>query len=717
MPTTIANFFSDAHYEQVIAETEQFLKSVPASATAIHLKAQAHYQLGEYEDCVALLERSLVTLARQERLGTRLQLAALLANSLLELGHYEDVRALVDQSVPADSAHREEYGEMLLAGAWAAHFLGDPAQVRADISRVFEMSGEHFTCGRAAYCAALSAQAIGEPHRAKAYLVKAQTHLSVAHNLFGNPSQVRTVFQVAVQVARRGTGVALDELDSETARLPRGSKICSLLRDAVDLYRQHLAGERMEAAVIAAVSQGVKRTWVAGLPGAAARLDPQGVPAPLMAEAGLALTLGRTSSVALDSLPAVLGNDDAPLELPEVALDGEPAELADLPAGPVAEIDELPELPPAPVIDMPARVAALLPTPAPADAPTPGSFTRVRYERPTPRVLPAPKSDTRRMEAPAPAPAPAPVPAPAPAAAAAPAEEVIPVLAAEAQHGAVRPMPPVRTHEDVTPRGGVRVPSGSILLVEPIDRIALGFKLCLRDSTFKVVATAPDIDVALDRYLEHRPSVVVIDLSAHGAFDRANPTAAAFVKRFLDIDPHCRIAVVFNLQTKAAVAEAMRSGARAMVEMPMDRARVLEALVKCVSARTTLESLRVPTLQLRRPVACSWKPMDTGIRSFVGAWHNFVARALDPMGVEANLDQHLKEGTVVRLNIEMPGTDRTIQTLAEVISSREEKALHCHPTRFSYVKLPPEARDHLISFLMESLAKLRQPAARKSTAV
>lgn len=649
MSTTIVNFYSDAHYEEVVAETERFLKTVPANATAVHLKAQAHYQLGEYDDCIRLLERALVYLAGRERLEVRLQLAALLANALLEQGNYEEVRELVTHSAPVESSAREEYGELLLASAWASHFLGKHEQARKEVARIFECSGEHFTCGRAALCAALAARAEDDPHRSKAYLMKAQHHLTSAQNLFGNPNQVRSVFLVAAQVARRGASEEIEVLERETARLPQGSRICSLLRDAVDLYRRHLCGESLEAAVVASVGQGVKRTWVAVLPGAGARIDPQAAPAPLVADAGMALAFPHFEPCLPEGMPEVAEGENIVLEIPELE-----NELAPFPT----------ELP----------CPADAPAPAPLREP-PGEITRVMPARRAHRALPA-----RPTEAPT-------------------------------------ALPPVRTPKDETPPRGIRMPSGIILLVEPVERIALAFESCVRDSSFKVKVRAPDVESALEQYILHRPALVVVDLHAPGATVKGAPGVPSFIRRFLEIDPHCKIAVIYNAQTKESVGEALRQGARAEVEQPFHRSRLLDALIKALASRSVVEAMRVPTLELKRPVACSWKLMESGMRSFMGAWRHFVARALDPMGLEASLDAELKPGTVVRLNIEIPGAAKTIQTLAEVISCKAEPALHCHVTRFSYLKLAPEARDRMVSFLMDSMARMRQAAEKRSLAV
>ncbi len=845
MSTTIINFFSEAQYEEVVRETEGFLKRVPANPTAVHLKAQAHYQLGEYEACIRLLERAIVYLVGREPLETRLSLASLLANAMLEQGRYEEVRDLVAHSVPEESTAREEYGELLLASAWAAHFEGLFHLADRATTRIFEISGEHFTNGRAALCAALTARREGELHRGKAYLVKAVHHLSQAENLFGNPRAVCSVYILQAQIARRGSGDSFAAVRVELAALPKGSKIATLLREAVDLYARFVAKEPVAAAVSEAVLNGVKRTWMALLPGAQARPhptvdEPEELAAPLASEAQpfdpqasaeAPWAEVRVSEAENDAPPAASAPpvEESAKAAPPVAASAKPMSPAETEAGamPVAAIEpasgesapvagatvglageertseDLPVLEealpadatPAPTVGSPASPAAGEVTPE-KDAPAEDEAGLARSRPPAEelKVLPnlAASPDLDQLFAPAPAPAlPAPpVTPPQPPAAetriadgiaaakaaaaepgsrsvpravasAKPAEGAAPAKAPPAAEGrkpsaappsggasadvpvlvpvpgpkrsptAKKPTEPlpiaapvvdalsgervieqrlrklqVRTEADSTLLRRSKTPPGTILLVEPNDGVARGFGEAIKDTTFKVAARSLTVEDALEKYVLMRPTLVVVDLAAPGVTGVGPPGIPAFVRMFLELDPHCKIAVISSAATKSMVMDAFRHGARTNVEAPFDRHKVLDALTKAVTARSAVEALRIPTLELRRPIACSWKPVEKdSLKGLLSNWQSFVARSLDPMGLEANLPAASRVGTMVRLNIEIPGGEKAIQTLAEVTSCKHEPALKHHVVRFSYVKLPTEARDRLVAFLMESLSK------------
>lgn len=310
MPTMIFNFFSSYRYEDVVAETGRFLKSVPESATANYVRAQALYHLGQYDEAIQILERALAGWAQREPEAVRLQLGALLANVMIEKGWFGAARALAERSVPETAAAREEKGEMLLAAAWAAYFDRSFAAAFDWTARIFALSGEHFTCGRAALCAALAARQGGETDRGAAYLLKARHHLLLAQNLLGHPGPVRQLYLTQVDVARHRSSEALVRADLETAQLPATTKITVQLREAIKLYRLHLGGTAIGGLLAGAAQRGVKRTWVALLHPLPRPASPAGgPPAPAAPAAPAAADAARAQRLA--ALPVRTPEDDA----------------------------------------------------------------------------------------------------------------------------------------------------------------------------------------------------------------------------------------------------------------------------------------------------------------------------------------------------------------------------------------------------------------------
>lgn len=564
MPPTanIAALFSEGRYEEVLRGAAEYLPDAAANPRAAWLKAQAHYQLGEYFACAELVESALARCGADAPLDIRLQLACLLAKTLLQQGEYASALDLVRRTVPDDASPRDEYGEVLLAGAWAAYFAGDPAVALGFSSRVSECSTEHFTLGRAALVAALAARRGGEPRQGSAFLLTAQHHLGEARNAMGYPEPIRTLYLAQVDIARHGDLHRLDQAMEEASRLPQGARIARFVTKAVELYRRAVAKEQVTHEVLRAVAQGLKRQLVALLPG--------------------------SQLVAPD-------------------LTGESSE-AHVPAAAVLALRE--------------KVKTL------------------RTRRP----------------------------------------------------------------EDATLIRSRSAGSGTILHVEPDLAQANAFAECLKDSQFKVVARAADVNSALAQYVELRPKMVVLDLLSPGAILKGSEGAAAAVGRFLRVDPQAKIVVTYTLEQKYLFMGAIRAGARAHLQKAFEKPAVLGALHKASSSRSGLEALQVPTLELRRPIACTWKTMEGGLGSLLRPWQNLVARVIDPLGIETSLERPLPPRTVLRMNVELPGA-KPFSTLAEVISCKPDTVPNRFAVRLSFIKFAPEAKAQLEAFITDALAR------------
>ncbi len=619
MSTPLSASLADGRYEKVITETRRILRATPASLTALMLGARAHFQLGEYDDTLHTLGRALSGPAVSAPREARLPVVTMLAGTLVELGRYDDVRRLVDEVVPRQGAGQIPCGELLLAGAWAAFFEGDGARACELAARMYGQGVEHFTSGRAALCAALALRAAGEDSRPIAYLAKAQHHLEQAQNLFGDPEPVRAIYLVQAQLTRRGQSEEWVNLRRQVDRLPEKSKIAALLRETADLLFRFSADPGVEAAVVTAVGRGVKRPWVAALPGAGVTLESVG---PI----DLAALVRRALRVVAAPEPAA----GAPPARPE----GTGGEAAPLPPGE-----------------------------AMGEEPSPAGRPALRRAHP---AAPLPHAET-------------PLPPPS-------------------------REPPARL---VSRTRRIRAAAGTVLLVEPSEPVAQGFRTCVADSPYRVAREVANVDQGLETYLTLRPALVVVDLLARGACGAHGTGVPDFVNRHLEIDPHVKLVVIHPRYALAMAEEALRRGARARVEVPFERSRVLDALRRAFASRSSVEALRVPTLELARPVACAWRPLEQGIRDLFIRGRSFIARAVDPMGVEGPLEEPLREGTVVRLTLELEGREKPLHTLAEVVSCRRERAVARHRVRFSFLKMTAEARDRLIAFLLVAASRGR----------
>jgi len=87
----------------------------------------------------------------------------------------------------------------------------------------------------------------------------------------------------------------------------------------------------------------------------------------------------------------------------------------------------------------------------------------------------------------------------------------------------------------------------------------------LEDSEFEVIAAERDGIMAVERFAQERPDIVLLDLIMPGQ------SGVETLGRFLAIDPDAFVVIVSSLGTEDAVHECLTSGARSFLQKPFTR--------------------------------------------------------------------------------------------------------------------------------------------------
>jgi two-component system chemotaxis response regulator CheY len=87
----------------------------------------------------------------------------------------------------------------------------------------------------------------------------------------------------------------------------------------------------------------------------------------------------------------------------------------------------------------------------------------------------------------------------------------------------------------------------------------------LEDSEFEVVAAERDGVMAVERFAQERPDIVLLDLIMPGQ------SGVETLGRILAIDPDAFVVIVSSLGTEDAVHECLTSGARSFLQKPFIR--------------------------------------------------------------------------------------------------------------------------------------------------
>jgi len=124
-----------------------------------------------------------------------------------------------------------------------------------------------------------------------------------------------------------------------------------------------------------------------------------------------------------------------------------------------------------------------------------------------------------------------------------------------------------------------------ILLVDDHPIVREGYRRLLgRQPGFSVVAEAGDGEAALTAFAEHRPDIVLMDLSMPGG------GGFAAVEALLARDPQARIIVVSMHQGAIFARKAMAAGARGFVSKSSPPDELVRAISTVVSGRRVLSA-------------------------------------------------------------------------------------------------------------------------------
>jgi two-component system chemotaxis response regulator CheY len=105
----------------------------------------------------------------------------------------------------------------------------------------------------------------------------------------------------------------------------------------------------------------------------------------------------------------------------------------------------------------------------------------------------------------------------------------------------------------------------------------------LKNTGFEVVATASCGREALEKYQEHRPHLVLLDIVM------PEENGLETLQRILRMDSAARVVMVSSLGTEVEVRDCLRRGAKSFLQKPLVKDRMLAILSKvCGEAGSTL---------------------------------------------------------------------------------------------------------------------------------
>jgi len=115
-----------------------------------------------------------------------------------------------------------------------------------------------------------------------------------------------------------------------------------------------------------------------------------------------------------------------------------------------------------------------------------------------------------------------------------------------------------------------------ILIVDDASFMRMMIKDILTKNGFEVVGEAENGLVAVEKYKELNPELVIMDITM------PEMDGIQAVKAIKSIDPSAKIIMCSAMGQQAMVIEAIQAGARDFVVKPFQKDRVLEAVKKAI---------------------------------------------------------------------------------------------------------------------------------------
>jgi two-component system, chemotaxis family, chemotaxis protein CheY len=113
-----------------------------------------------------------------------------------------------------------------------------------------------------------------------------------------------------------------------------------------------------------------------------------------------------------------------------------------------------------------------------------------------------------------------------------------------------------------------------ILVVDDAAFMRMMIKDILVKNGFEVVAEASDGQEALEKYREHRPDLVTMDITM------PEMDGITSLKKIKEIDPQAKVIMCSAMGQQSMVIDAIQAGAKDFLVKPFQNERVIEAIKK-----------------------------------------------------------------------------------------------------------------------------------------
>lgn len=117
----------------------------------------------------------------------------------------------------------------------------------------------------------------------------------------------------------------------------------------------------------------------------------------------------------------------------------------------------------------------------------------------------------------------------------------------------------------------------SVLIVDDAAFMRMAIKNVLTKHGFLVAAEAKDGREGIEKYIEHKPDIVTMDITM------PDMTGIEALKKIREIDPKAKIVMISAMGQENMVKEAILGGAKSFIVKPYKEEHIVQTLLKVAS--------------------------------------------------------------------------------------------------------------------------------------
>ncbi|NLY68315.1 MAG: response regulator [Clostridiales bacterium] len=119
----------------------------------------------------------------------------------------------------------------------------------------------------------------------------------------------------------------------------------------------------------------------------------------------------------------------------------------------------------------------------------------------------------------------------------------------------------------------------TVLVVDDAAFMRLAIKNVLEKHNFKVIADAKNGKEAVEKYIEHKPDIVTMDITM------PDMSGIEALKKIMEIDPKAKVVMISAMGQERMVKEAVLSGAKNFIVKPYKEEHIVKTLLKVASEK------------------------------------------------------------------------------------------------------------------------------------